>query len=88
MYIYHGLINYIIYRGKIQHSMLAFHKENTSLLNNKFQVIVPTTVLASFVNIKFFVSDVYMDDISDMTCKLHHFHLEHYFIQKQQLKQV
>ena len=39
-------------------------------------------MLASFVNINSFVSDIYMDDIFDMPCNINHIHLEMFFIQQ------
>ena len=33
-------------------------------------------MLESLVNIKNVVSDLYINDISDMTCQLHNLHLE------------
>ena len=39
-------------------------------------------MLASVVIKKRFVSDVYIDDISDVKCQFHLIHLEQYFIQQ------
>ena len=50
---------------------------------NKRQGIMPTTMLSFLVNIKSYLSGVYMDDIAYRTCKLHHLHLEHYYIQQE-----
>ena len=60
--------------------MLYFHNENTVLLKNKRQVILPLNMLASLAIHNSFVSDVYMDDISAMVCQIHHLHLKQYFI--------
>ena len=40
-------------------------------------------MLTSFGFHNSFFSGVYMDDISDMTCQIHHLHLEQYLIQQQ-----
>ena len=40
--------------------MLAFHREKTALLENKYQIIPPTTILASLVIHKILVSDVFI----------------------------
>ena len=62
--------------------MLSFHKENTALLNEKFQGILTTTILLSLLIQKSCVSDAYTDDTSNMKYHLHHLHLEKYFIQQ------
>ena len=59
-----------------QHSMLDFHKENTALLKNKFQGILTTTILSYLVFHNNLISDLYMDDISDIKYQLHHLHLK------------
>ena len=41
-------------------------------------------MLACLVIINSFVIDVYMEDIADMKCQIHHIHLEKVFIQKNQ----
>ena len=79
----HNYIDFSISVSNIQHSMLSFHKENTFLLNNKCQVILPKTMLEYFEIHSSFVSDVYMEDIPGIICQLHHLHLEKYFIQQQ-----
>ena len=56
----HPLIDSSISGSNSQHSMLDFHKENTVLLKNKFQGIMPTTMLASLINLNSLVSDVYI----------------------------
>ena len=54
MCICHKYIYYCLFRSNIQHSMLAFHKESTSLLKKKHQRILPPTMLASLVIHNFF----------------------------------
>ena len=61
--------------------MLALHKETTVLIKNKYQGIIPTTMLAPLLINNSFVSDVYMDDISGMIYQLHHLNFEQDFIQ-------
>ena len=75
-----------ISESNIQYSMLVFHKLNTVLLNNKFQVILPTTMLEYFVVHNIFFSDVYMEDTSKMKYQLNHTHLDQYFIQQSIIK--
>ena len=70
----HPFIDYSISGSNSQHSMLDFHKGNTVLLNNKFQGIIPTNMLAYLVNINIYVSDAYMYDIYKIMCQLHHLH--------------
>ena len=65
-----------------QHSMLDFHKENTALLKNKCQEIISENMLTSLADINSLVSVIYIYDISNMICQLHHLHLEQYFIQQ------
>ena len=72
-----------IFKSNIQHSMLAFHKEKTFLLKYKFQGIMPTTMLAYLVNCKKIVTNMYMNDISNIICQLYHLHLEQYFFRQQ-----
>ena len=55
-----------------QHLMLDFHKENIVLLKNNFQQILTTTTLAFLINNNIFFSDVYMVDITEMICHIHH----------------
>ena len=43
-------------------------------------------MLLSLVIHNSFISDVYMEDISDITCQIHHLHLEQYFIQQKMIK--
>ena len=62
--------------------MLSFHKENNDLLKNKCQVTLKKTMVEYLVINNIFVSDLYMDDIANMKCKLHYLHLEKYFIQQ------
>ena len=62
--------------------MLDLYKENTILFLNKRQGILPTIMLEHLLNIGCFVSDAYMEDITDMKCQIHHLHLEQYFIQQ------
>ena len=66
-----------------QHSMLAFYKKNTALLNKKCQEILPSTKLEYLVIQNSLVSGVYMDDIFGMEYQLHHLHFRKYFIQQQ-----
>ena len=63
--------------------MLDFHKENTVLLKKKLQGILPTCMLAYLDINNSFVYNVYMDDIVNIICQIHHLHLETYFIQQQ-----
>ena len=62
--------------------MLDLHKENTILLNNKCQGILPTTMLEYLIIHNIFVFDVYMENIADMKFQSHHLHLEDSFIQQ------
>ena len=57
--------------------MLDFHKENTTSLKNRSQVILPTFVLESLVIPTVLAPDVYMEDIADIIC-----HLFLYWIKK------
>ena len=75
-------IDSIISESNIQHSMLAFYKENTVTVKNRFQGILPTTMLTSLIIHNHFVSDVHMEDMTDMKCQLRHLNLEKYFIQQ------
>ena len=65
---FHPFVDSSIYGGNIQHSMLYFHNKNTGLLNNRFQIILPTNMLTYFVDINSFVSGIYIHDIADMVC--------------------
>ena len=78
----HPLIDSGIYGINRQHSMLAFHKENTVLLKKICHGMLPITMLAYLVVRNIFVSDVYLDDIANMKFQLHHSHLEQNFILK------
>ena len=49
MFIYHLLIDASISGSNNQNPMLAFHEENTVLLNNKCQGILKTTMLKYLV---------------------------------------
>ena len=60
--------------------MLYYHKEVTALLNNKFQVIMSTTMLSYLVIYNSFFPDEYMVDIDNMKCQLHYLNLEQYYI--------
>ena len=62
--------------------MLAFQKKNTTVLKNRFQVIMPKHILAYLEIHNIVISDVYMDDRADMKCQLCHIHLEQYLIQQ------
>ena len=73
MCICHTLIEYSIFGINSQHSMLYFPKENTVLLNNKFQLILATTMLSYLVINNIFVSDLYTEYIADMKCQIHPF---------------
>ena len=53
------------------------------LQNNKCKGMLPTNMLAYVVNLNRFVSDVYMDNISNMIYQLHHSHSEQFFNQQQ-----
>ena len=75
--IYRPFIDYTLSGSNSQHSMFTFHKDNIFLHNNKVQLILPTNILASLVNIYSFIYDVYMDDIANMICQLYQ-----YFIQQ------
>ena len=66
--------------------MSVFHKENTVLLKNKFQAILPTTMLEHFLIINNFVSGVYMYDISDIKYHLQHIHLDKCLFKKIMIK--
>ena len=77
-----------IYGSNIQHSILSFHKENTILLKKKCQGIMPTIMLASLVNLRILVCDVYTGDISHMKCLLHHLQLEKYLIQQKTISKL
>ena len=56
----HPCISSSIYESNIQHSMSVFHKENTVLLKNKFQAILPTTMLEHFLIINNFCASIIM----------------------------
>ena len=43
---------------------------------------MPSIMFPFFVIHNSFVSDVYLYNISDMKCQIHHLHLEQYFIQQ------
>ena len=73
----------IISGSNIQHLMFDFHKENTIFLKNKYQGIIPKNMIEYMVNHNSFVSDAYMEDISDMICKIYYLHLNQYFILQQ-----
>ena len=40
-------------------------------------------MLAYLLSLNRFVYDIYMEDIANVICKIHHLHLEQYFIQQQ-----
>ena len=65
----------------IHHPMLAFHKENTAL-RKKIQILLPKFMLASLAILCSFVTDVYMEDISDTKFQLHRIHLENVLYNK------
>ena len=62
--------------------MLVFHKENTVLQKKKSKKTLPTTMLASLVILNSVDSDIYMVDIDDMKCQLHHIYLVKYWFQQ------
>ena len=55
--------------------------DNTVLLKNNLQGIMPTTTLSSLVIKNTLVSDVCMEYVADMKCELHHINLEKYLVQ-------
>ena len=82
MCIFQPFIDYCLIVSNIKHSMLDFSKENNALLRNKYQVILPETMLEYLAIHNSFFSVVYMEDIPDMNCQLYHLHLEIYVIQQ------
>ena len=81
---YYSLIDSYLSESNIQHSMLSFHKEDSSLPNIKGQGILATTLLASLVIHNFFITDVYMEYIADVKYQLYRIQLANVFIQKNQ----
>ena len=61
--------------------------EYTVLLKNKYQGILPTTMLSYLVIHNCFVSGVFMEDIADMKYQLHYIHLVKDFIKPKHIKQ-
>ena len=58
MFTYHPFIDSYLSGSNSQHSMSYFHNEDTVLLNNKGQGILPTTMLAPLVIHNSFTTDV------------------------------
>ena len=52
-----------------------FTRKTPLLLKKICQGIFPTNMLETLYIRKGFVSDVYMDNIADMICNIHHLHL-------------
>ena len=71
-----------LFGSNIKYSMLSINKECNGLLKNKCEGVLPTNMIASLVIHNSFVYDVYMEDIANMKCQLHHIQMEEYFIQK------
>ena len=72
-----------IFGSNIQLSILYFHKGNTILQDRRFQGILPTNMLASLVNIKSVVANLYINYIADMVCHIQCLHYDQYYNQQQ-----
>ena len=71
MCIYHPFIEFSISVSNSQPPVIYFHKEFTVLLNEKCIEIPPSTMLSYLVIHNSFVSEVYLEDISDISCQIY-----------------
>ena len=73
MVIYHQKIDSCIYGSNSQHSMLDFDKKRTASIwnisiDNCYQEIFPTFMLALCVLVKYFLTLVYLEVIANIIC--------------------
>ena len=82
MVTYNPFIDSCLSESNIQNSMLALHKENNDLTQNKNKEKITKNMLEYLVIHNSSATDVMMEPIGDIKLQPHHLHLEKCFIQQ------
>ena len=81
VYVTHALT--IVFLNVTSTIKCSFYTRKTHFkLQKKHQGVLPKTMLLQLVINNGSISDVFMDDISNMKCHFHHLYLKEYFIQQ------